>query len=521
MSLTPQQQAWVDELRHGGYSQTTALLRSQEGHCCLGVACDIAPIGGWRTTSSWQSLRTYYYTVDAATNDAGIANAETSRTVVYSGTAITITPTETNSNPFTVTITLSEAMASFVDSVGQITVTGDVYTDFTKVSDTVYTISIVPTNPAEASTITVTVNPGGRFAEVTGSISYVTGALTSKPDTPETETGNGQNINVNDRPDRCEIQNLDPLPPFTPTPPEYRGETYFTNEEPVIDYVTVNRRNDDGTYNIDIRMHPIVCANRYEIQIAQPSGTGEPLTTIHPVNNPVGLEHNFDTLATEGQIEIRYRGALSCSGPESCRVDTDDFIYTVAGGEKHYSRWSAKYFAALSLLEVPPPVQGTTIDLQTARPLPGQGQHRNWRSRRLPPWARNRPRTRPRHRRLGHRLPRHRRLGLPPRLETVQQRKPAFTSRRGNGHCRPFLHVVRPRLRPIRPPGWHRIPPRRRHPVHRHHQGLEHPKGVNQALTPKQLPIPEPPRATAAPDLATPATAALHLQRSLTREAPP
>ncbi len=40
--------AWVKALRSGEYSQGTGQLRSaEEKYCCLGVLCDIAPVGEW------------------------------------------------------------------------------------------------------------------------------------------------------------------------------------------------------------------------------------------------------------------------------------------------------------------------------------------------------------------------------------------------------------------------------------------------------------------------------------------
>ena len=40
-------QEWVTALRSGDYQQTTSVLRSQAGYCCLGVACDISGLGRW------------------------------------------------------------------------------------------------------------------------------------------------------------------------------------------------------------------------------------------------------------------------------------------------------------------------------------------------------------------------------------------------------------------------------------------------------------------------------------------
>lgn len=39
--------AWVAALRSGEYSQGKHALRTDEGFCCLGVACDISGLGEW------------------------------------------------------------------------------------------------------------------------------------------------------------------------------------------------------------------------------------------------------------------------------------------------------------------------------------------------------------------------------------------------------------------------------------------------------------------------------------------
>lgn len=48
--LTKQQiknrKTWTNALRSKMYNQTEGVLRSNEGHCCLGVACDVL-IGKW------------------------------------------------------------------------------------------------------------------------------------------------------------------------------------------------------------------------------------------------------------------------------------------------------------------------------------------------------------------------------------------------------------------------------------------------------------------------------------------
>lgn len=50
--------AWAEALESGDYKQNTRSLRAQDmmddsfTYCCLGVLCDIAPIGAWRANSS-------------------------------------------------------------------------------------------------------------------------------------------------------------------------------------------------------------------------------------------------------------------------------------------------------------------------------------------------------------------------------------------------------------------------------------------------------------------------------------
>lgn len=39
-------QAWLDALRSGDYKQNYCYLKSEDGYCCLGVACDLKG-GSW------------------------------------------------------------------------------------------------------------------------------------------------------------------------------------------------------------------------------------------------------------------------------------------------------------------------------------------------------------------------------------------------------------------------------------------------------------------------------------------
>ena len=45
MAKTPRE-LWMTALRSGKYKQTTGTLADQDGHCCLGVACDLAVKAG-------------------------------------------------------------------------------------------------------------------------------------------------------------------------------------------------------------------------------------------------------------------------------------------------------------------------------------------------------------------------------------------------------------------------------------------------------------------------------------------
>lgn len=59
--MTPEeaQQLWVDALRSGEWQQTQALLRTDEGYCCLGVACELAlrngvPVSRRKVGDRWE-----------------------------------------------------------------------------------------------------------------------------------------------------------------------------------------------------------------------------------------------------------------------------------------------------------------------------------------------------------------------------------------------------------------------------------------------------------------------------------
>lgn len=45
--LGPKQQAWMDALKSGEYKKTKGVLHTENGFCCLGVACDLRDREGW------------------------------------------------------------------------------------------------------------------------------------------------------------------------------------------------------------------------------------------------------------------------------------------------------------------------------------------------------------------------------------------------------------------------------------------------------------------------------------------
>jgi hypothetical protein len=52
--LNPEFKAkWLEALRSGKYKQTTGVLRSAEGFCCLGVACDLVDPDSWSTPNDF------------------------------------------------------------------------------------------------------------------------------------------------------------------------------------------------------------------------------------------------------------------------------------------------------------------------------------------------------------------------------------------------------------------------------------------------------------------------------------
>lgn len=45
---------WIEALRSGEYKQARRFLRTDAGHCCLGVACDVVKPDGWEPNHSFQ-----------------------------------------------------------------------------------------------------------------------------------------------------------------------------------------------------------------------------------------------------------------------------------------------------------------------------------------------------------------------------------------------------------------------------------------------------------------------------------
>ena len=45
-------QKWVAALRSGQYKQGRGRLRQEDKYCCLGVLCDLSPIGTWESVES-------------------------------------------------------------------------------------------------------------------------------------------------------------------------------------------------------------------------------------------------------------------------------------------------------------------------------------------------------------------------------------------------------------------------------------------------------------------------------------
>ena len=83
-----------------------------------------------------------------------------------------------------------------------------------------------------------------------------------------------------------------------------------------------------------------------------------------PINNLYSGTYEFTTLANDGQMNVRVRGAYECPATETdgCDLIVDGADYRVPAGEKEYTRWSRRYYVAIGLLQIPKVSEGTTID---------------------------------------------------------------------------------------------------------------------------------------------------------------
>lgn len=50
---------WLEALRSGEYQQTKGHLKDAEGHCCLGVLCEITNLGTWEPVYHGGEILTY------------------------------------------------------------------------------------------------------------------------------------------------------------------------------------------------------------------------------------------------------------------------------------------------------------------------------------------------------------------------------------------------------------------------------------------------------------------------------
>lgn len=53
---------WIEALRSGKYSQAPNVLRGPQGHCCLGVLCDVVDPSRWKSDDDgwkWGGQRRY------------------------------------------------------------------------------------------------------------------------------------------------------------------------------------------------------------------------------------------------------------------------------------------------------------------------------------------------------------------------------------------------------------------------------------------------------------------------------
>ena len=63
----PRIEQWVAALRSGGYKQIRKEFRSEHGHCCLGVACELT-----RSGDRWPGVAVNGSYIAAMTDDYGL-----------------------------------------------------------------------------------------------------------------------------------------------------------------------------------------------------------------------------------------------------------------------------------------------------------------------------------------------------------------------------------------------------------------------------------------------------------------
>ena len=156
------------------------------------------------------------------------------------------------------------------------------------------------------------------------------------------------------------------FPPFTPVPPDISvRDNIFTSEAPYIQTVLAEKQDELGRVIINVLFKPVAGAQRYEIEIDQPTAdeTGRSLESL-PVNNPTGLQYQFTTLSPEGQLSIRLRGSYDCPTRHTtpCSINAYEAIALAPPGSTAYSRWTERYYLAIGLLGFPERQKGTSVD---------------------------------------------------------------------------------------------------------------------------------------------------------------
>jgi hypothetical protein len=69
---------WLEALRSGRYQQTQGKLRTDVGHCCLGVLCDVVEPDSWRDDEDgWRHGINRAYLPEHLCITTGLQGAET------------------------------------------------------------------------------------------------------------------------------------------------------------------------------------------------------------------------------------------------------------------------------------------------------------------------------------------------------------------------------------------------------------------------------------------------------------